>query len=134
MLSFASDKAKFFAKNFSEKSNLDDSGICLPAFPSKTNLALHNISLTSKMIKKDITTIDSLKASGPDCIPVVILKNYEPEILYIPAKLFNICLKESFNRSGATRAVAIDISNAFNRVWHAGLLHKLRWPYFFFSH
>ena len=31
-----------------------------------------------------------------------------------------------FNRSGATRAVALDISKAFNRVWHAGLLHKLK--------
>ena len=28
--------------------------------------------------------------------------------------------------SGATRAVAIDISKAFDRVWHAGLLHKLK--------
>ena len=31
-----------------------------------------------------------------------------------------------FNRSGATRAVALDTSKAFGRVWHAGLLHKLR--------
>ena len=29
------------------------------------------------------------------------------------------------NRSGATRAVAFDISKTFDRVWHAGLLHKL---------
>ena len=33
MLSSASDKAKLFAKNFSENSNLDDSGIFLPVFP-----------------------------------------------------------------------------------------------------
>ena len=31
-----------------------------------------------------------------------------------------------FNRSGATQAVALDISKAFERVWHAGLLHKLK--------
>ena len=31
-----------------------------------------------------------------------------------------------FNRSEATRAVAFDISKAFDRVWHAGLLHKLK--------
>ena len=30
-----------------------------------------------------------------------------------------------FNGSGATQAVALDISKTFNRVWHAGLLHKL---------
>ena len=32
----------------------------------------------------------------------------------------------AFNRSGATRAVALGISKAFDRVWHAGLLHKLK--------
>ena len=164
------------------------------------------------MVKKVITNLDSSKASGPDCIlPVVVLKNCEPELSYILAKLFNNCLKEScfpdcrkvssvvpvfknvgerstaknyrpvsllsvvskvfeklvnnrivdylekcglfsdfqygfrssrstadlltvvsdriaraFNRSGATRAVALDISKAFDRVWHAGLLHKLK--------
>ena len=160
------------------------------------------------MVKKVITNLDSSKASGPDCIPVVVLKNCEPELSYILAELFNKCLKEScfsdcwkvssvvsvfknvgerskakhyhpvsllsvvskvflnnrivnhlekcglfsnfqygfrssrstadlltvvsdriarvFNRSGATRAVALDISKAFDRVWHAGLLHKLK--------
>ena len=28
--------------------------------------------------------------------------------------------------SGATRAVTLDISKAFDRVWQAGLLHKLK--------
>ena len=28
--------------------------------------------------------------------------------------------------SGATRAVALDIYKSFDRVWHAGLLHKLK--------
>ena len=31
----------------------------------------------------------------------------------------------AFNRSGATRSVALDISKDFERVWHAGLLSKL---------
>ena len=163
------------------------------------------------MVKKVITNLDSSKASGPDCIPVVVLKNCEPELSYILAKFFNMCLKEScfpdcwmvssvvpvfknvgerstaknyhtvsllsvvskvfeklvnntivdplencglffyfqygfrssqstadllkvvsdriaraFNWSGATRAVALDISKASNIVWHAGLLHKLK--------
>ena len=163
------------------------------------------------MVKRVITNLDSSKASGPHCIPVVVLKNCEPELSYILAKLFNKCLKEScfpdcwkvslvvpvfknvgersiaknyrpvsvlsvfskvfekivnnrivnhlekcglfsdflygfrssrsiadlltvvsdriawdFNRSGDTRAVALDISKAFDRVWHAGLLHKLK--------
>ena len=37
-----------------------------------------------------------LKASGPDCIAVVVLKNCESELLYILAQLFNKCLKESY--------------------------------------
>ena len=169
------------------------------------------LELTPMMVKKVITNLDSSKASVPDCISVVVLKNYEPELSYILTKLFNNCLKEScfpdywkvssavpvfknvgerstaknhrpvsllsvvskvfeklvnnrivdhlgkcglfsdfqygfrssrspadlltvvsdriaraFNRSGATRAVALDMSKAFNRVWHAGLLHKLK--------
>ena len=47
------------------------------------------------MVKKVIKNIDSSKASGPDCIPVVVLKNYEPEHLYILAEHFDMCLKES---------------------------------------
>ena len=39
--------------------------------------------------------LDLSKASGPDCIPVMVLKNCEPEISYILAELFNKCLKES---------------------------------------
>ena len=211
VLSSASDKAKLFAENFSLNSNLDDSGVSLPVFPSRTNLKLHNISVTPKMVRKVVMNLDLSKASGPDCIPVVVLKNCELELSYILAELFNKCLKEScfpdcwkassvvpvfknvgerstaknyhpvsllsvvsrvfeklvnnrivdhlekcglfsdfqyglrscrstadlltvvsdriarvFNRSGATRAVALDISKAFDRVWHAGLLHKLK--------
>ena len=211
MLSSASDKAKLFAENFSLNFNLDDSGISLPAFPSRTNLKLHNISVTPKIVRKVVINLGLSKASGPDCIPVVVLKNCELELSYILAELFNKCLKEScfpdcwkvlsvvpvfknvgekstaknyrpvsllsvvskvfeklvnnkivdhlekcgvfsdfqygfrsprstaevltvvsdriaraFNRSGATRAVALDISKAFDRVWHAGLLHKLK--------
>ena len=211
VLSSASDKAKLFAENFSMNSNLNDSGISLPVFSSRTNLKLHNISVTPKMVRKVVMNLDLSKASGLDCIPVAVLKNCEPELSYILAELFNKCLKEScfsdcwkvssvapvfknvgerstaknyrpvsllyvvskvfeklvnnrtvyqlekcglfsdfqygfrssrstadlltvvsdrlsgtFNRSGTTQAVALDISKAFDRVWHAGLLHKLK--------
>ena len=211
MLSSASSKAKLCAKNFSLNSNLDDSGISLPVFPSRTILKLHNIYVTLKMVRQVVTDLDLSQTSGPDCIPVVVLKNCELELSYILAELFNKCLKEScfpdcwkvssvvpvfknvgerstsknycpvsllslvskvfeklvnnrivdllercglfsdfqygfrssqstadlltvvsdriaraFNRSEATRAVALDIAKAFDRIWHAGLLHKLK--------
>ena len=91
----ASDKAKLFAENFSKNSNLDDSGIFLPVFISRTNLKLHNISVTHKMVKRVMTNFDLSRASGPDCIPVVVQKSYEPELSYILAELFDKCLKES---------------------------------------
>ena len=157
--------------------------------------------------------LDLSKASGPDCIPVVVLEKWEPELSYLLVALFNKCLKESgfqdcwkvsmmvpllknvgvrstaknyrpvsllsvvskvfeklvnnriadhlekcglfsdfqygfrssrstadlltvasdriakaFNRSEATRTVALDISKNFDRVWHAGLHPKVK-PY-----
>ena len=49
VLFFASNLTKLFAENFSKRSNLDYSLISLPVFPSRTNLKLHNISVTPKM-------------------------------------------------------------------------------------
>ena len=71
-------------------------GISLLIFPSRTNVELHNISITPKMVKKVIAYLGSSKASGPGCIPVVVLKKCEGELSYILAELFNICLKESY--------------------------------------
>ena len=59
VLSSSSDEAKLFAKNVYKNSSLDDSGISLCDFPSGTNLKLHNISVTAKMVKKVITNLDS---------------------------------------------------------------------------
>ena len=95
MLSSASGRVKLFADNFSKNSNLDDSGISLRVFPSRTNLKLHNISVTPKMVKKVIMNLDLSKASSPDCIHVEVLKNCEPELSFILAELFNKCLIES---------------------------------------
>ena len=89
MLSSASDKEKLFGETFSKNSNLDDLGMSLPVFPSRTKLKLCNFSVTPKMVKKFIMNLDLSQAPGPDCIPVVVLKNCELERSYILAELFN---------------------------------------------
>ena len=47
------------------------------------------------MVKKVITDLYSSKVSVPEFIPVVVLKNCEPELSYVLAELFNKCLKGS---------------------------------------
>ena len=47
------------------------------------------------MVGKVVMNLYFSKASGPDCIPLVVLKNCEQELSYILAELFNKCLKES---------------------------------------
>ena len=47
------------------------------------------------MVKKTIKDLDLPKISGPDCIPVVVLKNCEPDLFHILAELFNKYLKKS---------------------------------------
>ena len=83
-------KQNCLLKKLSKNFNLDDS---LPAFPSRTNLQLHNISVTLMMVKKVITNLDSSKTSGNDCISIVVLKNWEPNLSQIPAEIFKICLE-----------------------------------------
>ena len=48
--------------------------------------------------------------------------------LFLTADLLEVVsdkIVRAFSRSGAARAVTLDISKAFDRVWHACLLHKL---------
>ena len=45
------------------------------------HLKLHNISVTSKMVKIVIMNLDLSKASGPYCISVVVLKTVSQDFL-----------------------------------------------------
>ena len=74
VLSSASNKTKLFIENFSKNSHLDESSIFLPVFPSRTNLQLHIFSVTPKMVKKVITSLDLAKASGTNGIALVYLR------------------------------------------------------------
>ena len=98
----------------------------LPVFLSRTNLKLHNISVTPKMVKKVITNLDLSKASGLDCIPVVVLKNCEPELSYVLAELFKKCLKESCFPDCWKVSSVVPVFKNFGEGSTAGLLHKLK--------
>ena len=50
-LSSGSDEAKLLAGNVSDDTNLDDSGISLLAFPSRTKLKLCNIHVTQSWLR-----------------------------------------------------------------------------------
>lgn len=76
MLSSASDKGTLFDEV--------ESDITLHAFPSRTILKLHNIPVTTKMVKKFITNLESYKASI-----VVVPRNCVPAISYL--LIFLIC-------------------------------------------
>ena len=84
------------SENVSKNSYLGDSGVSLYFSPSRTNLKLHNTLVTLKLVKKIKTNLDSSNESSPDCIPVVVLQNFESKLSYILVALSNICLKESF--------------------------------------
>ena len=79
----------------SQKLNRD---ISLPVFSFRSNLKLHYISLTCKVVKAVITNLDLSKASGSDFIQMttVVLKNCEPELSYILAELLTMSLKGVF--------------------------------------
>ena len=104
-----------FPENVSTNFNHDDSGISSPVSPSRTNLKLHTISVTSKMVKKVMTNLDLSKASDPDCIPVVVLKNCEPDFSPTLAELFNRCLKESSKKCLKVSPVVLVFKNIWER-------------------
>ena len=54
-------------------SNLDSSDISTPDFPSRMNFKLHHNLVTPKVVKEVTTDFGSSRASGSDCMPVVVL-------------------------------------------------------------
>ena len=55
------------------------------------------------MVKKVIRNLDSSKVSGPNCIPLVVVKNCEPELSYTLAQLFNMCFPECWKVSSVVQ-------------------------------
>ena len=211
VLTSSKDKAELFATKFSTNTTLNSSFHDLPEFPLRSEHLLRDLQITPKFVARVISRLDPSTASGPDCIPVIVLQKCSPELSSILSKLYNKCITEScfpscwksasvvpiFKNSGdrsdpsnyrpisllpiiskifealindalvshfesnqlfsdnqygfrSSRStadlltviterfyraldgggeasiIALDISKAFDKVWHAGLLHKLR--------
>ena len=109
----STDKTSIFASKFASHSTLDDQGCLPPEFPNLTDERLCDLKVSAGQISKLIKELDSTKATGPDSIPVVVLKHLSPELSPILAKLFNRCLKEKcFPTSWKTSAVCPVFKNA----------------------
>ena len=66
----------------------------LPSASDKAQFLIKTFLTTLILVKNVIHNLDLLKASGPDCIIVVVLKNCEPQLSYVLDDLFNMCLQE----------------------------------------
>ena len=89
-------------------------------------------------LKLSFTNTRGLRSNFADCES--FLESNSPDILALyqtnlddsvdsgsfSVRGFTDRIARAFNRSGATPAVALDISKAFDSVWCAGLLHKLK--------
>ena len=139
MLSCTSNRAKLFAENFFKNSNLDYSGMSLSGYSSRTDLKLHNISQTPKLVEKVTCNLDLSKVFGLNCITEVVLKNCESELSYTLPEPFSMYLKESsfpycwkvssgalylrmLGRGLLQKSTALFVM----LVLHGGLLHRLK--------
>ena len=80
----SSSKTNLCDENLSSNFNFDESDTYLPVFPCGNNQKLYIITITPKFVKV-IINFDLSKIPGPDCIPVVVQKNFEHDLSYIPA-------------------------------------------------
>ena len=211
VITSAKDKAELFAQIFAANSNVNDEGVPLPDFDTRTDVELKSVDFSVKKIASIISKLDASKATGPDGIPIILLQKCSPELSPVLAKLFRKCFSEScfpscwkrpsvipvfknsgersspsnyrpisiltviskvfeivinsaltkhlesnnllsdhqygfrserstadlltvvterihqaLDVSGEARAIALDISKAFDKVWHRGLVHKLQ--------
>ena len=108
------DKANILNRYFQSQTILDDKDAILPILPSSVLVSqLHGIILTPLEVESILKTLPIGKASGR-------------ELRYVLSTPLCSLFNEALDAGKEVRAVFCDISKAFDRVWHTGLLAKLR--------
>ena len=64
-------------------------------FHLETDIDLFNLKVTPSMVAKFIHRLELSKATGPDEIPVEVLKNHSAELSPVLSKLFNKCIRQA---------------------------------------
>ena len=85
------EKANLFAEIFSSTSVLNDSGISPPVLPVSSP-PMPAIKISNKDVTKVLNELKIHKASGPDGIPSIVLKNCASALAPVLGKLYRLCL------------------------------------------
>ena len=86
------EKAEVLASHFSRKMTVSDPGRLPPAVPRLTNATIEDVILSTEEVKKQLQSIDSNKALGPDGVSPHILKNCAAQLAAPVTAIFQLCL------------------------------------------
>ncbi len=83
------EKANIFVKTFALNSTLDDSSK-IPPFSPPIHPSMKPIQFTPTSVQKALSSLQANKASGPDKIPPIVLKNCSHQMAPILSHLYNV--------------------------------------------
>ena len=92
----AEEKAECFASFFSEKSTITEAenSKAIPHLSQRTTSKCNKVVFWPKQVKKQFQKLDVNKASGPDGILALVLRNAAAELASPIARLFQLCFNK----------------------------------------
>ena len=94
----AEEKAECFASFFSDKSTIPkaENSKAIPHLPQRTTAKCKKVIFWPKQVRKQLQKLDVKKASGPDGIPALVLRNAAAELASPLARLFQLCFNKEY--------------------------------------